>query len=104
MNTSKYRYRITIQEPVVVRQSNGSMKNDFQDFLVDIYASKRDISGNKEMSDKEVKNIYTKAFTIAYRSTIKSNMQVIFKEVRYKINFISELGFNDELELFCENI
>jgi len=103
INAGNLRYKIVIQESVNTKDSYGSEKQTWMDYMV-LRASVKYLNGTKGVDSSEIFTSYGVEFTTYYRGAINSKMQIIFNDKKFRINNISEIGFREGLLISTELI
>jgi SPP1 family predicted phage head-tail adaptor len=102
MNISDCRYVIQVQKKVPVRDSFGSEKITYQDYM-NLRASVKFNGGAKGIDSNEVFTSSSIQFETHYRE-ITEDMRIVFIGKKYRINSIVPVGYRTSLIINCELI
>ena len=102
LNISEFRHIINIERLSRTVDAYGASKNIYTLHLT-LKASVKYSSGNKTVDNDEKFNVSNLKITTHWRD-IKDTDLVVYKGLRYKINYIEVVDYNVGLILYCEKI
>lgn len=79
MKAGPLRHIVTIQRPIETKTASGAVRDDFEDWLVDIAASVEEISGTERWLSQEVVADIDAIIRIRYRDGLTAKMRVVHK-------------------------
>lgn len=95
------RHRITLQKPVVIKDSIGQELEEWQD-VATVWASVEPLSGKEYFNVKQTNSEVSTKITIRYLESITPFMRVFFQKHTY--NILSVINFEERniyLQLLC---
>ena len=95
------RHRITLQKPVITRDSIGQELEEWQD-VATVWASIEPLSGKEYFNAQQTNSEVTTKITLRYLLGVTSQMRIIFQKHTY--NILSVINFEERniyLQLLC---
>lgn len=95
------RHRITLQKPVIIRDSIGQELEEWQD-VATVWASVEPLSGKEYFNAKQTNSEVSTKITIRYLESITPFMRLFFQKHTY--NILSVINFEERniyLQLLC---
>lgn len=95
------RHRITLQKPVIVKDSIGQENEEWQD-VATVWASVEPLSGKEYFNAKQTNSEVSTKITIRHLLGVTSRMRVSFQKHTY--NILSVINFEERniyLQLLC---
>ena len=95
------RHRITLQKPVIIRDSIGQELEEWQD-VATVWASVEPLSGKEYFNAQQTNSEVSTKITIRYLKSITPFMRVFFQKHTY--NILSVINFEERniyLQLLC---
>jgi SPP1 family predicted phage head-tail adaptor len=102
IQAGEMRNDIIVQRKTTIKDNYGAEADIFTDTLY-LKAAVKYNSGNRGLNNEEVFNSRNITFTTYYRS-ITESMRILFNDKKYKITFISVIGYNEGLSINTELI
>jgi head-tail adaptor len=100
--SSEYKWKITLQSPVKVDSEYGTAQTvTYVDSIIDIYAKKVDIGGNKTMVNYELFTSNILQFDLRYRTDFDESYRVKYNNRYYEIINIKEKEFHSVITITC---
>lgn len=111
MRAGPLRHIVTLQRPVNTQTASGSVRDDFEDWLVDIAASVEEVSGRESWVAEQVAAEVDARIRIRYREGVTAQMRVVHKiqpgsptgiDVYDIVAPVKADGRKEELHLMCK--
>lgn len=97
------RYSILVIGKTITKDEYGAESVVWSNKL-QLRANRKFISGDRTLDNKEVFNSKRVIFTTHYRDVISEDDRIIFRDEKYLIKSISEIGFKEGLQIDAELI
>ena len=96
------RHKILVQEKTVNRDEYGAESISYTTVFT-LKAAVKYVGGSKGTDANEIFTTNTVVFETHYRD-INEEMIILFKDQKYRINYIAEVGYRSGLQITAEKI
>lgn len=97
------RYSLQVVEKNVTKDEFGAENVSWKD-KIRLRAGRKFVGGEKSIDNKEIFNSKRVVFTTLYRAAITEDDRIIFKDEKYLIKSITEIGYREGLQIEAELI